>query len=326
MRTIRKLIFAAGGMLGIGLLASCLKENPATVDFTTVKPVIEQLNSANFSFGGANGGSLVADQNSYFMQLRVDSTGTATDSVVLNIAGQLINKDVTVTIAVDSAAFNTFNTNNGGGFVLLPASAYTITNNTATIKAGQRSANAFFQFNTGQIDFTQPYLLPISITDAQGTGISGNYGTTLYAIVPGNQYMGLYQSVGQRTMGTNTYSINDLKYLFDLSGITTFQGYYPTARVAPTSFIPNAVVANCADQTVYLSIGEQMDLTVNPDNSVTVSNDNIYYFGTYPFPYTLISGSSSYDPGNHVFKLSYGFIDPVSGDSSVVSETITRVR
>ncbi len=67
-----------------------------------------------------------------------------------------------------------------------------------------------------------------------------------------------------------------------------------------------------------------MDLVVNPDNSVTVTNDTLYGFGKDT--YVLKSGNSTYNPTTHVFNLSYGFIDPYSGDSSVVSEVMTRLN
>lgn len=309
-------------------LSACLKDTASTVNFNTVKPVIEQLNSANYLNQNTAG---LANLYSYFMQLRVDSTHTASDSITVDVGGPLIGSNVTVTLGVDTAAFNAFNAANGGGYVLLPASTYTWTSgNTTTIKAGTGTAACYLTFQTNLIDFTQPYVLPISITDASGQTISGNYGTTIYTIIPGNQYMGLYQSVGSRVMADNVYTINDLKQVYDLSAFFVVQGGYPTAP-NPNPFgpyvsalIPNSVVANCADQTVYLSIGEQMDLTVNPDNSVGVTNDNIYGFGKQT--YNLIGGTSTWDPVKHVFTLSYGFVDPYSGDSSVVQETMTRLR
>jgi Domain of unknown function (DUF1735)/Domain of unknown function (DUF4361) len=326
MKSINQYIFPGIGMIVVLFLSSCLKDSPVTTDFSVVQPVIEQLNSPNFSYSSANGGQLAANQNSYFMQVRVDSTGSAPDSVVVNIAGSTISKDVTVTIAIDTAAFNTFNAGNGGTYVMVPPAAYTIASLKGTIKAGTQQVGIPITFNTRLMDFTQSYILPISITDAQGYGISGNYGTTLYAVVEANQYMGLYRSVGQRQMGAYTYSINDLKTMYDVSSIIVWNGGFPTANAPtlPSAFVPGVVVTNCADQTVYLSIGEQMDLTVNPDNSVTVSNDNIYGFGATV--YTLSSGPSTYNPSTHVFTLSYGFVDPVSGDSATVSEVITRVR
>lgn len=317
-----------GLLLALISFSACLKDTASTVNFNTVKPVIEQLNSANYLNQNAAG---IANLYSYFLQLRTDSTHVAPDSITVDVGGPLIGKDVTVTLGVDTAAFNAFNTANGGGYVLLPSTAYTWANgNTVTIPAGKGTAACYLNFHTDQIDFTQPYVLPIAITDAQGQTISGNYGTTIYSIIPGNQYMGLYQSAGNRVMGDNVYTINDLKQVYDLSAFFVVQGGYPTAPnpnpYGPyvSSLIDNAVVANAADQTIYLSIGQQMDLTVNPDNSVSVTNDNIYGFGKQT--YNLVGGSSTYDPTKHVFTLSYGFVDPYSGDTNVVKEVMTRLR
>jgi len=325
MKKLKQNIFLSVGILVISSFGSCLKDTASTVNFAVSQPVIEQLTGINYFNGTANGNQELANQNSYFLPVRVDSTGTFTDSIIINVAGTLINKDVEVTIGVDNNAFNTFNANNGGVYAVLPSSTFTISNPTVTIKAGARNVNAYITFNSTQISFANNIILPISFTSVSGgIGISGNYGTIMYAIVPANQYAGLYSTTGQRTEGTNVYSISGVKYLYDYSGITAIQGGFPTARTGPTAFVPNAVVADCADQTIYLSFGEQMDLTVNPDNSVIVSNDFLYEFGVFTF--TLVSGNSSFTPSSHIFNLSYGFIDPSNGDSCVVAETLTRLE
>ncbi len=307
-------------------LSACLKDSTKTTNFNTVQPVIEQLNSPNSLVQVA---SSAAQTYAYYMELRVDSTYSFDDSVYVDVGGPLIDKDVVITFGIDTADFNAFNGNNGGGFTILPSADYSWVNgNTTTIKANTGTAACYIKFNTKAIDWTKNYILPIVITNASGVTISGNYGSTMYYIIPGNQYMGLYLSQGSRTFEKNVYTINDLKPVDDLSSIWVVQGGYPTAGNAtangPQAFDPNQVVTNCADVAVYQSIGEQMDLTVNPDNSVTVSNDNLYGFGKQT--YVLDPGTSSWNPTTHTFTLSYGFIDPYSGDTSVVSEVMTRIR
>jgi hypothetical protein len=325
MKKIKQYILLLLGVSLVSSISSCLKDTASTVNFAVSQPVIEQLTGSNYFNGTANGNQELANQNSYFLPVRIDSTGSFTDSIIINVAGTLINKDVEVTIGIDNTAFTNFNSNNSGVYTSLPSSGFTISNPTVTIKAGQRSVNAYITFNSTQINFGNNNILPISITSVTGgIGISGNYGTIMYAIVPANQYAGLYSTTGQRTEGSNVYSISGVKYLYDYSGITEVQGGFPTARTGPTGFVTNAVVADCADQTIYLAFGEQMDLTVNPDNSVIVSNDFLYEFGVFTF--SLVSGSSNYVPSSHTFNLSYGFIDPSNGDSSVVSETLTRLK
>ena len=304
---------------------SCLKNNSNTFDFNTIQTSISQFNTINFLNTNVNGSSGLANQNCYFMIIKTDSSYTAADSVQLEIGGAALSKNIAVTIAVDTASFNKFNSNNGGQFLLLPSSCYNIPNKTLTVPAGTRDISIPLTFNTKLIDFSKEYILPITITDASGITISGNFGTILYETVPGNQYMGLYKSMGQRGLKGNTYTINELKYLYDLSGITTILGAYPSAGSAPSSFVPNIVVANLADQSIYVAIGEQMNLIVDPTtNKVTVTNDNLYQFGVAT--YKVFSGPSTFDPVNHILNLNYGVKDPFTGDSSVVSEVMTRVR
>ena len=81
-------------VIGLFVLSACLKENPTTTDFNTVRPVIEQLNPNNYLDEAVNGS---ANHSAYFMQLRVDSTYAAADSVSVDVGGPLIGKDVTVT-------------------------------------------------------------------------------------------------------------------------------------------------------------------------------------------------------------------------------------
>src|SRR5258708_975158 len=303
-------------------LSGCVKSAAGTTDFNGVKPVIEQLNSQNYLTTAANAG---ANTYPYFMQVRVDSSHLAMDSITVDVGGQPINKDVKVTLDLDTANFNVFNAANGGKYRILPAQAYNWTNgNSIVIKAGTTGSEIYLTFKTSLIDFTQSYILPIAIKDASGQTISQNYGSTMYTIIPGNQYSGLYKSVGQKKIGNVVNTINDLKYLYDISGFYVSQGSFPTSSKGPSALVPNAVVTNCADQAVYMSIGEQMDLIVNPDNSVSIANDTLYGFGKQT--YLLKSGASTYDPANHVFTLSYGFKDPYSGDSAVVSEVMTRIQ
>jgi hypothetical protein len=319
-----KFLSAAALMTLICSLSACLKSAPGTTDFNTVKPVIEQLNPQNYLTTATNAGP---NTYPYFLQVRVDSTHTADDSILVDVGGPRITKDVTVTLGVDTANFNLFNAANGGKYSILPAADYTWTKgNTVVIKSGSPGSEIYLTFNTAAIDFSKSYILPIAITDAGGNTISQNYGSCMYTIIPGNQYSGLFSSVGKRVIGngTVTNTIDDLKFCYDISAFYVAQGGFPTSSKGPSTLVPNVVVTNCADQAVYMSIGVQMDLIINPDNSVTVTNDTLYGFGKDT--YILHSGPSTYNPSTHVFTLSYGFIDPYSGDSSVVSEVMTRVQ
>src|ERR1700761_2287763 len=109
---MNKLIFLLTLTVAAGL-AGCLKNAPGTTDFNTVQPVIEQLNSQNYLTTAPNAG---ANTYPYFMQVRVDSSHLAMDSITVDVGGQTIGKDVKVTLGVDTANFNTFNSANGGKY------------------------------------------------------------------------------------------------------------------------------------------------------------------------------------------------------------------
>src|SRR5258708_22506623 len=140
-----------------------MKSAPGTTDFNGVKPVIEQLNSQNYLPKAANAG---ANTYPYFMQGRVDSSHLAMDSITGDVGGQPINKDVKVTLDLDTATFNVFNAANGGKYRILPAQAYNCTNaNSIGIKAGTTGSEIYLTFKTSLIDFTQSYLLSIGIQE-----------------------------------------------------------------------------------------------------------------------------------------------------------------
>src|SRR5258706_15551455 len=107
-KNIFSLTIAAVAALCLG---ACLKSAPGTTDFNTVKPVIEQLNSQNYLTTATNAG---ANTYPYFMQVRVDSSHLAMDSITVDIGGQPLNKDITVTLDVYPTNFSTFTAVNGG--------------------------------------------------------------------------------------------------------------------------------------------------------------------------------------------------------------------
>ena len=102
-------------------LTGCLKSANGTTDFNTVQPVIEQLNSQNYLTAAPNAG---ANTYPYFMQVRVDSSHLAMDSITVDVGGPTIGKDVTVTMGVDTVNFTVFNAANNGKYSILPASRY----------------------------------------------------------------------------------------------------------------------------------------------------------------------------------------------------------
>jgi hypothetical protein len=149
-------------------LSSCLKDNPA-VDFSTVGTIIEIL--------PVNGGGL---ENFDMAQLNFSST-VDTAIIVLNIASpKPLNKSLTISVDVNDALRTAYNSANQDQYDALPASAFSFPVKSGTIAAGQRLDTLRVYFYQSKIDTTKNYMLPVSIKDAQGETISGNFGAIYF--------------------------------------------------------------------------------------------------------------------------------------------------
>lgn len=154
------------------LLSSCLKDTPA-VDFSTVGTIIEILPS--------NGGGL---ENFDAAALEFDTADLSDDADIdLNIASpKPLTKALAITVAVDDGLRTSYNANNGTAYEAMPDSVYSFPVKTGTIDAGQRLDTIRITFYPPKIDHTKNYMLPVSIKDAQGENISGNFGSIYFHI------------------------------------------------------------------------------------------------------------------------------------------------
>jgi len=179
--------------------AGCLKDTPPT-DFGTLKPIVELFyyDAGQTAHGGLENFSKDAI-------LTAGASGMITVNFNANLASvDPLTQDLTVTLGVDDAKRTAYNSANTNQYVALPSTAYTFTTKTATIKAGSRLANFSISFDPSKIDPSQNLMLPISITDAQGQAISGNFGTIYFHMI-GNPLAGVYTSLFNRwNNGTGT--------------------------------------------------------------------------------------------------------------------------
>lgn len=165
-----KKLYIALLALNILSLSSCLKDSPA-VDFSTVGTIIEIL--------PVNGGGL---ENFGGAELNFASTD-AIDSaaIVLNIASpKPLNRRLTISMGVSDSLRIAYNSNNPDQYDAFPDSAYSFPVTSVTIAAGQRLDTLPVYFYPSKIDTTKSYMLPVSIKDAQGEIISGNFSTIYF--------------------------------------------------------------------------------------------------------------------------------------------------
>jgi Domain of unknown function (DUF1735) len=158
--------------LTILLLSSCLKDTPA-VDFSTVGTIIEILPPDGGGLENFNAAALT-----FNLTDPIDSA-----DIDLNIASpKPLAKALTVTLAVDDGLRTSYNANNGTAYEAMPDSVYSFPVKTGTIGAGQRLDTVRVIFYPSKINTTRNYMLPVSIKDAQGENISGNFGSIYFHV------------------------------------------------------------------------------------------------------------------------------------------------
>ena len=221
IKSNKHIAFLAGMFLLAGL-SSCIKDTAykGETDFSGLQDHVIISQSGTTNFGAAN----VAFTNG----------DTTTMTLIVNLASaNLPNSPVNVTIGVDQAAINKYNTANGTGYLVFPANSYKIGTTKLTIPAGQQFAQTTISFYKPALDPTVSYMLPISITDASGKALTSNQNTMYYHII-GNPLAGNYTWTYTRwgtpdsTTSPDTYKPNQTtQFVPDNSKqIEVASGYY----------------------------------------------------------------------------------------------------
>lgn len=264
--------------------AACLKDDAHFTDFSKVGTIIE-LPDADPGLGLTTA-ALTFSKTPSDLSTRVNVAAPYPLTTALN-----------VTLSIDKAAFAKWKTANADTVSeLLPDSTYTIPSASITIPANQNIGTYVVKVNSSKIDLNHTYVLPVSISDASGQTISGNFKTILYSITVKNIYDGTYTAVGTlNRQGLPTDNINEDGTLATVNGNTCY---------TIASFFGNSALS--------------FFVRVNADNSVTIITD--------PNAGVAISGTvgktSTYDPAKKQFQLYYGYVNG-SGKSRIFAETRT---
>lgn len=277
------------GMLCPGIfLSSCLKTNAHYTDFFDIHPIAEL-----FMGGPAVNVAYIASQS------------TPTDYTIdVNLASpNAAAQPLTMTLAIDTADFNRMNDSVGDIYTLIPDSVYKVPSWKVTVPKGEHQASLHILVNSSMLDNQHLFVLPLKITDASGTTISGNYGNGYWLIAQGNAYVGLYGSTGYKLDVGVITNIHEDKYLYyaDTTG-----GLYP----------PNTVIARAGDDVTYIDYGIAMDLTIDPvSDTVAVTSDPNQGAGSKTALFN--NGTCIYDPGSKTFTLNYAYVNAYGNTDSL---------
>jgi hypothetical protein len=225
--------FIVGFVLFAGMNACVKDRNDLATDFSNLQPLLEIRD--NISGVGNDAG--LANFSRATLSFADDTIDTHIQSFYVNLASvNALNKDVSVTVGADQAALDAYNADaiHLTKFDMMPDSIYTIQNSQVTIAAGERVALISVQFTPSKIDPSKSYMLPISITDAGGINISGNYGTIYYHVI-GNALAGnYYQSFYRWNDSDTTLPPNSTVFEDELTPVSPES---PTTLFLPESYL-----------------------------------------------------------------------------------------
>lgn len=195
MRVQINRVFTAVLLLLAFCLSSCLKEKydggrvQPTHSTGDVPQVIEL--------------TLTATSNENFYLLAIDNADqdTVVDFIPVTLASASpAATDIHVTLALDDALIDAYNTAHGTAYEPPPAALYSILNAEVTIPAGRNTG--FLKVRFKPSDFIgHDYAFGLKITSIKEAGytISGNLSSGVAAITIKNKYDGIYNAVGNFT-------------------------------------------------------------------------------------------------------------------------------
>ncbi|GAC1592839.1 MAG: hypothetical protein NVS3B19_14640 [Ginsengibacter sp.] len=257
----------------------CLKSTPPN-DFSTVKPIVE-LPYSGFEYLGSDALNLTDDPQDVAFTVNLASVYP-------------LQTDIPITVGYDAKALALYNSKQPATaqFEKFPDSTYSFSVKKGTIKAGKRLDTFHIKFFTSKIDPSKNYALPVSILDAGGQTISGNFGTHYFHVI-GNPLAGAYNWDFLRyNRSTPTGSLSGASFLGgstsfkpdDATTIEVASGYYIQPRYIITFDNNGGVLSN-------------FQVAFNPDDLASLIGAGITVI-TAPH-FTIV------DPVNKIFQIEY---------------------
>jgi hypothetical protein len=166
--------------LGICLsLNSCLKDNntPPLDISRTVPDIVSFQDNGGASAGGAGYGTTTSPYPLYNFPLKLSNDTAGFAAIIIYGPTGTAPQDITVNLAVDTAALSAFNTYNSTAYIYPPDPSTYSFPASVTIKKGQTQAWARVTVNgSSNPNSTASYAIPLMITSVSYGTVSSNFG------------------------------------------------------------------------------------------------------------------------------------------------------
>ena len=244
------------------------------------------VSSSSYQYTDYNGNA-AAYPNVQFLQTAyplTDPNDTTVNLVPVELGGlSAASQDIHVTLTQDDALVATYNDSTGSAYTN-PGANIIIVDSVVTIPKGSRTGYLQIKFKPSDLlKGTFAYGFKIKSIAERGYTISGNLSQAVVAVGPKNQYDGVYSSAGVFThpaYGVLTWDVS--------------KGY---TQALVTSGL-NSVYTSPINTTIG-AFGVELDITVNPDNSLV----EVFNGTTTPTP-----NSDHYDPATKTFYVSGSYM------------------
>src|ERR1700743_3792477 len=228
-------------------LSSCLKDDSHGINLGNSVPVT-QFNLGGLSFFGP------------------DAFTDPTDTIVRQFAVSVASKttpttETKITLALDNTIITAYNTTSAlVQYLPFPADAFSFTQTSVTIPAGQTTAIVSVTIYKSKLDPTLSYMLPIKIASSPYT-ISGNMGIHYFHVI-GNDFSGNYDQAFTRTPASGNYPFGwDHTATFFPDSPTQFEvagGYY----TADIRYVVSYTEVGKYPNATY----SDLQIAINPDD------------------------------------------------------------
>ncbi|MFL5748494.1 MAG: DUF1735 domain-containing protein [Niastella sp.] len=268
-------------------LSSCLKKDAMNID-----PDSGTKNVVEFANTGDNVASVASKYPRFYADLGTVTAGQVT-AINLNVSYSGIDnasQDITVNLALDTAALSLYNTTDGTDYTVPPTTVCKFPSS-VIIKKGTRLTQVDISITiSNDFDFNESYALPLKITSASAGTISNNFGSAIYSFGGRNKYDGIYLVKGNVTHPNAAYTG---PFVADEVEFTTTGAASIGMKAQP--FFNNGTLSTFGVYPVF---------TVNADNSVTVTN--MPDGGMAP-SVSDPNYKNRYDPATKTFFISYSY-------------------
>lgn len=272
-------------------ISSCIKDKYA-IDYTdnTKRPIAEFLRGDS-SAADATLHSLALNFSSSFVEVDLTEIGTDLRSE--------FSGDIKIDIVKDNALLTAFNNANGTAFDPLPLTAGDLVSASYTVAGSKKTVMVRVKVKPSEL-VGNAYALAIRISAASQGEISKMRKIYITEVKVKNAFEADYDSEGVRT---------------SYGGPTTAS---PVTGTFPWSFVKTLSTVNA--NTCELETADGVDLmylTVNPNNTVTISDSPNGDFATSN------DGPCTYDPNTGTFTLRYKYFN-AAGNLRRMTEVLVR--